>query len=580
MSPLRRTVLLLGTAILIASGISGPALAEPSTALADDARVGRFSGVVATGERGIVSVVDAQGRADADGKIANGAGIAYPLASVTKVLTATAVMRLVEQGRVDLKAAVASYLPEYAGRPFARVTIAQLLSHTGGVPSILKDDQGLGDGPLDFDVLALPISTSALIDQFSAAPLLFEPGTRYGYSNSGYILLGRILEVVTAKPYYAALDALVLAPAGVSREFCLCRNLPGHPNATAFERHGDSFVAAPVLDPSQTFSAAGVRATPNGLLKWSEALMSGRIVKPATLALMWAPVVPTRNPGESFALGWLVRDIDGVQQVAHDGTIPGVVSNLVLVPAEHKAVFGDLNRTLDLGHIDESESYLRTVVSSIVAGRTPATVPSLAPPLAGRALEGAYRLPEDRSFALNVDTKGQLWLETDGGWSVLQLPKLVHATGPLANDADQAVAGWAAHGQAGIASHFSPDMLANVPAGALDETWAQFLEQFGAYRHHHVYSTTDDFAEVRIDFERGSMDIGIVYDPQGRINGLQPVGQETEMPPTRVRAWATAEGGLWIDGFAHAGPDVTATVDGDGGITFESGQHAVRGPSQ
>ena len=576
----RRTIPLLGPAFLVAAGLAGQAAAEPAATLADDARVGRFSGVLATGERGIVHIVDARGTAGTGGDIANGVQVAYPLASVTKVLTATAVMRLAEDGRIDLMATVASYLPQYADQPFAGVSIAQLLSHTGGVPSLLKDDQGLGDEPLDFDALALPISTNALIDQFSAAPLLFEPGDRYSYSNSGYILLGSIVEAVTGQSYYDALDALVLAPAGVSGEFCLCRNLPGYPDATAFERRGDRFIPAPAIDPSQTFSAAGVRATPHGLLKWSEALMSGRILGPETLDRMWTPVVPTRNPGESFALGWLVHDVDGVRQVAHDGTMPGVVSYLLLTPANHHAVFGELNRTLDLAHITGSEAYLRQLASSVIAGSPPATVPALAPAAATTALAGVYSLPNHRSFTLQPDPEGQLWLETDGSWSVLQLPKLVRAQGPLAKDADQAVAGWATDGQSGLAPHFSPDMLANVPAGAMDDTWNQLVEQFGAYRAHHAYSVTDHFVEVRIDFDRGAMDIGIVYDADGHINGLQPVGEETEIPSTRLRAWVTAEGKLWIDGFLHAGPDVTASIESDGTLTFQPGQHAIRQTAQ
>lgn len=567
---------LIGSAILMAATLADQAAADPIADLSDDAWVGRFSGVLATAERGTVRLIDARGSAVADGRIGNGLEVAYPLASVTKVLTATAIMRLVEDGRIDLAAPVRTYLPEYAVRPFADVTVAQLLSHTGGVPSLLKDDQGLGDGPPDFDVLSRPTLSGDLIDQFSVAPLLFEPGTRYGYSNSGYILLGRIIEVVTGRTYYAALDDLVLAPAGVSDAFCLCRDLPGHPDATAFERHGDSFVAAPVIDPSQMFSAGGIRATPDGLMAWSDALMSGRILRAETLERMWTPVAETRKPGESFALGWLIREVNGVRQVAHDGALPGAISYLVLTPADHRATFGELNRTHDLDNLSDSETYLRRVVSSVVAGQAPATVPALASLGGAQALAGTYRLPEDRSFTLQTDADGQLWLETDGSWSALQLPKLVQAEGPLAAEAQTAIAGWATNGQPGLAPYFSPDMVANLPAGALDGAWSQFIEQFGPYRSHHVYAVTPDFAEVRIDFARGSMDIGIVYDAEGRINGLQPVGQETNMPATRMRAWMTTDGGLWIDGYAHVGPDVAATVDSDGTLNFASGQRAVR----
>ncbi len=570
-----KAIPLLISTVLMAAAAPALAYTDPVGSLADDARVGRFSGVLGVADHGGARIVDARGSADVDGHIANDLGVAYPLGSVTKALTATAIMRLVEEGRIDLAASADAYLPEYADRAFAKVTIAQLLSHTSGVPSLLRTDQGLGDEPPDFDILSLTTSTTALIDQFSAAPLLFEPGARYSYSNSGYILLGRIIEVVTGQPYYAALDMLVLAPARVSDAFCLCRDLPDAPDATAFERQGDGFTPAPVIDPSHTFSAGGLRATPDGLLKWSEALMSGRILSPETLERMWTPMVETRNPGEFFALGWLVREVDGVRQVAHDGALPGAVSYLVLNPADHRATFGALNRTLDLDNLSSSESYLRQVVSSVVAGRDLTTVPVLASPMAAEALVGTYRLPQDRTFTLQIDSQDQLWLETDGHWSVLQLPKLALAGGPLAAAAEAAITAWITSGQTGLAPYFSPDM-ANLPAGTLDGVWSQFIDQFGAYRRHHVYAVTGDFAEVRIDFAGGSMDIGIVYDAEGRINGLQPVGQEIDMPVTRVRAWVTTDGGLWIDGYAHAGPDVAATPDGDGGLNFQSGQNAIR----
>lgn len=264
----------LASAVLIAACMAGSALAAPDGPLADDARVGRFSGVLASANRGSIRTLDARGSADVEGRVPNGTRTSYALGSVSKVLTATAVMRLVEEGRIDLSATVQQYLPEYAAKPFAKVTVAQLLSHTAGVPSLYQTEQGLGDEPLDFEVLSTSIHVDALIDQFSGAPLLFEPGARYGYSNSGYILLGRIIEKVTGKPFYAALDSLVLAPAGVSDEFCLCRDLAGHADAIAFERRGDALAPAPVIDPSQTYSAGGIRATPRGLLKWSEALVA------------------------------------------------------------------------------------------------------------------------------------------------------------------------------------------------------------------------------------------------------------------------------------------------------------------
>lgn len=293
---------------------------------------------------------------------------------------------------------------------------------------------------------------------------------------------------------------------------------------------------------------------------------------------MWTPVAPTRLQGESVALGWFVRDVDGKRKVAHDGALPGAVSYLALIPADRRAVFGSLNRTYDLDHLSTSESYLRRTASSAVAGKPPATVPALAGAAATRVLAGEYSLPESRRFSLDVDAAGQLWLETDGQWSALQLPKLVKDDSPRAADAQAAVSAWATEGQSGMAVHFTPDMRANVPPGALDGVWGQFVEQHGAYRRHHVYAASNDFAEVRIEFERASIDIGIVYDAQGLIDGLQPMGQETQMPATRVRAWATADGGLWIDGSPYGGPDVAASINRDRALTFMSGQRAVRLP--
>ncbi|MFT5287917.1 MAG: CubicO group peptidase (beta-lactamase class C family), partial [Planctomycetota bacterium] len=168
--------------------------------------LGQFGGTALVAEEGKVVYEGAFGLANADWGISNNVDTKYRLASVTKQFTAMLVLQLVDEGQIDLDSAITEYLPSYPAESGDKVTIHHLLNHTSGIPSYT-------DRPGYFSVDVLKdIPVEDFVAQFCSEPLDFEPGTAFYYNNSGYYLLGAIVEAVTGKTYRAVLRSRIFDP--------------------------------------------------------------------------------------------------------------------------------------------------------------------------------------------------------------------------------------------------------------------------------------------------------------------------------------------------------------------------------
>lgn len=335
---MRRASVPLLALLLAAGGCRAAAAPAPAPlpAAVPDARVaridslvrafhaaGRFSGAVLVGEGGRVLYEGGAGEADREWHLPNGPAVRYRIASTTKQFTAALVLRLWEEGRLELDAPVAAYLPEYPRPQGDRVTLHHLLTHSSGIPNYV----GL---PGFYDTIGRREHTPAqLVALTSSLPLEFEPGTRWKYSNSGYVLLGLVVERVTGKPYEEALREQVLAPLGLDDT--------GFDRAgTVLERRAAGYLPdgrggyanAPFLDPSTVYSAGMLYSTVRDLFRWDRALREGRVFRrPATAARMFTGHVETGVPLGRYGYGVFVGEgtFAGrrVGVVQHGGTIPG-----------------------------------------------------------------------------------------------------------------------------------------------------------------------------------------------------------------------------------------------------------------
>jgi CubicO group peptidase (beta-lactamase class C family) len=171
-----------------------------------------FSGTVLVQQDGQRRYLHSFGLADVAHGVANTPGTRYWIASITKLFTAALVLQLHEQGRLDLQATVASYLPECVGEGAGRITVHQLLNHTSGLKNfdqVGSLEQALAEGMPNYQ---LPHTSAQLARGFCNGPLLRAPGTGFDYNNGDYLVLGRIVETLTGMPYAQALHERILVP--------------------------------------------------------------------------------------------------------------------------------------------------------------------------------------------------------------------------------------------------------------------------------------------------------------------------------------------------------------------------------
>jgi CubicO group peptidase (beta-lactamase class C family)/tetratricopeptide (TPR) repeat protein len=253
----------------------------------------------------------------------------YRLASITKTITAVAVLKLVEEGKIDLDAEVQVHVP-YFPRKKLPVTVRQLLGHVGGI-SHYKDDAVEGHIK---DVK----NTRQALAIFQDFDLVAEPGTRYNYSSYGYNLLGAAIEGASGLPYGEFIKTRIFGPLGMT-ESRLDNPLEIIPNRVrGYQIVNGELKNSEYVDISSRFAAGGTRSTILDLLKYARGIMKGQILKETTWREMFLPLVLRNGFMTEYGLGWGVRPWNGHFAVSHGGAQPETRTQLLIFPAEGFAV--------------------------------------------------------------------------------------------------------------------------------------------------------------------------------------------------------------------------------------------------
>lgn len=257
------------------------------------------------------------GLADRENRVPATAETVFPIASLTKQFTAAAVMKLVEEWRLALDDSIGKHLPGLP-REWHGMRVRQLLNHTSGIPAhpvLLPDDLA-------------PDSVLALA---AKEPLESAPGTRWSYSNTGYLVLGLLIEKVSGESYAAYLDRTMLRPHGLAAtHYCGSRA-----HATGYARR-DTVVAMPPTRMKPVFAAGALCSTAGDVAKWSHALALGRVVSPASWQRMTTPEGAARDGG--YGYGLIVQPVEGRLVVGHGGELEGFRSSSAYLPGDTLAV--------------------------------------------------------------------------------------------------------------------------------------------------------------------------------------------------------------------------------------------------
>jgi len=301
-------------------------------------------GMTAGFARGAMQWVRGYGFADLENKVPATAISAYRYASVQKPMTAVAVLQLVERGKIDLDADIRDYVPYFPDKGH-RITPRQLLGHIGGIPDYASEaDEHLTEHKNTREAIAL----------FADRALIAEPGTRFKYTSYGYNLLGAAIETVSGKAYGDYMREHVWGPAGMTSTRM---EDPAViiPNRVRGYRFVDGQVRnSEFVDVSSRFAAGASRGTVPDLLRFGTALSEGRLISPASMALMRTPM-RTRDGRiagfprtDGYAMGWSVLGQGKDCVLFHDGGQPETRTMLIVSPEARLTVASAQNYERDI----------------------------------------------------------------------------------------------------------------------------------------------------------------------------------------------------------------------------------------
>jgi CubicO group peptidase (beta-lactamase class C family) len=268
------------------------------------AELGRFSGAVLVSRGSRQLFKKGYGHADHEHGVANTPATVFRIGSQTKTFTAIAILRLQEEGRLGVGDPIDRHLPGYPGGE--RITLHHLLTNTSGIPDHVTTE--------DFTrIMGTPRTRRQIIDDFKDRPLLFEPGTRMAYSNSGWILLGEVIERLSGLTYGEFLRRQVLAPLAMESS-----GLDVKEHAVGYMAVDGHLTRTPYLDNSHQDAAGGLHSTVEDLHRWNRGLP--RLLRPESLAELVSSHVEA--DGDAYGYGCLV----GPDRVESSGGTIGFVS--------------------------------------------------------------------------------------------------------------------------------------------------------------------------------------------------------------------------------------------------------------
>ena len=274
------------------------------------------------------------GNANFELNVANTPETVFRIGSITKSFTALSILQLEEKGLLKVSDPVAKYVPELPAA-WSAITIHQLLCHKSGIPDFVN-----GKAYNDFSDSR---HVENALKEYADKPLLSKPGDVLRYSNSGYILLGRIIEHVTGESYEEYLSANILKPAGMTHT-AYDQAVEVVPNrASGYRFDGETVINAPYGDSARPGSAGALRSTVDDMYRFDRALKSGKLFSNAITTKAWTAyghlIAPPPLPIEAdYGYGWMVGEDFGHKYVGHGGWVNGFVSQFTRYPDDDAVI--------------------------------------------------------------------------------------------------------------------------------------------------------------------------------------------------------------------------------------------------
>ncbi len=308
----------------------------------------------------------------------------FAIGSITKQFTAACVLLLAEDGKLAVTDKVAKYYPDLTRA--AAITLLDLMNHVSGYPDYY---------PLDFvdRPMARPTPSDEVIRRFATRPLDFEPGSRYSYSNTGYLILGRVIEKVSGESYESFLARRILKPLGLTHTV-----YEPDPMSPGCARGHMSFwlgepMAVPLEGKGWVAAAGALFSTPADLAAWDLALIGGRVLKAESFKLMTTPRRLNDGSLSNYGCGLAVGERGGTVVLSHSGAVNGFYALNVVVPATRSAavLFSNLSSYSDVNAL--WNPLVAAILPKVEPKPAPAAKDKPAPPAPPKGVPAIPGLP-------------------------------------------------------------------------------------------------------------------------------------------------------------------------------------------
>lgn len=353
-----------------------------------------FQGVVLVATEGKVLLNKGYGWANAATQQPNDPSLVYQIGSVTKQFTAAAILKLQEEGKLSVNDTISKYFPKL--KQGSRITIRHLLTHTSGLFNYTNDTT------FWMHEAAMPSSHEKMMSRFADKPLDFEPGTKFSYSNTGYVLLGYIIEQVSSKTYEQYIRENIYRPLGMNRSGFDFAKATGR--ATGYYASGNTEPAM-IVDSTGSYAAGSIYTTTTDLLKWVQAMHDKKIIKPASWEQAFTPF-----KGQ-YGYGLIMDKMYGQKRIWHNGGIHGFVSNLEYFPESNTTVI------LISNHMSSDLPRVSRTIDAALFGK-PYELPKVRkevrlPEASLKRYEGTYALTDAFAITIKVEN-GKLMAQATG----------------------------------------------------------------------------------------------------------------------------------------------------------------------
>ena len=279
------------------------------------------------------------------------------LGSITKQFTAISILMLAEKGQLSVSDKIMQFLPDYPAQA-EQITIEHLLTHTSGIVSFTEKN--------DFDTnIFKEVAVATMIDSFKDDPLEFKPGTAFSYNNSGYYLLGAIIEKISGMSYARFVQQHIFMPLGMNSTYYEGYELSPQRMAAGHTYSGSTFIPCDVISVSQVYAAGGLVSNVNDMAVWDDAVASGKLISAASWARAFTPYTLADGSTCEYGYGWEIGTLQQRPMLAHGGGITGFMTFALRLPEDK--LFAAVLSNADFGIVDPE--YITHKIAAIAIGK-------------------------------------------------------------------------------------------------------------------------------------------------------------------------------------------------------------------